>query len=106
MNRNDTSYFYRWQLTISYKRTIFLDDPPSVIRAVKDLGDSPLFFLCWALEELGPAMFTEDAVKVGVVSVDFDDDHAARLFKRRCRVMSDTRLMSMDATVEPEEAES
>ena len=61
------------------KPTVFLHDPPSVIRAVKDLCGSPLLFFGWFLKKFGPAMFTENAVKVRIISRDFNDDHASRL---------------------------
>lgn len=59
--------------------TVFLDVPAGVVSAVKDLCDAILFFHCRFLEEFGPEMLAEDAIIVGIVSLDFDDDHAARL---------------------------
>jgi hypothetical protein len=56
---------------------VFLDDPPGVIGTVKNLRESPHLFLGGALKKFRPAMFPEDAIKVGILAHDFDDDHAS-----------------------------
>jgi hypothetical protein len=56
---------------------VFLHDPPGVIGAVKDLCEFSLLFLGWGSKKFGPSMFTENAVKVLIFSVDFNDDHAS-----------------------------
>jgi hypothetical protein len=57
---------------------VFLDNPTRVVGAIENPSDSVLLILSWILEELGPTMFPKDAIKMGIRSVDFNDDHVAR----------------------------
>lgn len=68
-------------VTDNKKLTVFLDNPPRVVGAIENPSDSVLLILSWILEELGPTMFPKDAIKMGIGSVDFNDDHVARLSK-------------------------
>jgi hypothetical protein len=56
---------------------MFLHEPAGVIGTIKDLSDSVLLFLCGFLKKLGPVMFAENAIKVWIVSHDFDNDHVS-----------------------------